>query len=116
MRKWCLAVLLLLTVLIVAVVLWTARTGTVSVFNYDRIRPGMSIAEVDMLLGGPGIEISESQLPGIVDRSVPVDHPKRVKPVVTGERYIRWEHGHSYVVVSLRGKFVAEKWYYVPSL
>ncbi len=116
MRKGCLAALALFAALIVVAVFWFNRTGTFSHANYERIRPGMTPAEVERLLGGHGTEVPESQLPGIVDREVPVDHPKRVKPVVSGERYLRLEQGGSEIIVSLRGNVVAEKWYWEPSL
>ena len=116
MRKGCLGALALFAVLLVVAALWFNRTGVFSYANFDRIRPGIRVAEVELLLGGPGTEMPEPELPGIVDWSVPVDHPKRVKAVVTGERYIRWKQGESYVIVSLRDEVVAEKWYYEPSL
>src|SRR4051812_8359642 len=104
MRKWFLGGLSLVMVaaLILAAYLWFNRTATFSYANYKRILPGMPLAEVDRLLGGPGVEVDESRLPGIVDWDVPVDHPKRIKPVVTGHRYFRWEQGSSYILVSLR--------------
>jgi hypothetical protein len=117
MRKVCLATLALFAVAVLVAVLWFTRTGTFSQANYERIRPGMSLAEVERLLGGPGTETLEGHLPGVVDWSVPVDHPKRVKAVVSGEQYLRWEDGHgSEVIISLRGGVVAEKWYWEPSL
>ena len=79
--------------IILAAVCWFTRTGTCSYLNYTRIHPGMPLSEVERLLGSPGTEIPESQLPGIVDWEVPVDHPKRVKAVVSGERYYVWNQG-----------------------
>lgn len=116
MRKGCLACLAVIAALIAAVACWSNRSGIYSEANYERIRPGMTLAEVEQLLGGPGFEVSEPELPHIVDRTVPVDHAGRLKPVVSGERYMRWEDGYSYIIVSFRGDGVAEKWYWEPSL
>lgn len=116
MRKGCLACLAVFAVLITAVTCWSNRTGIFSEANYERIRPGMTLAEVEHLLGGPGVEVSEPELPRTVDRTVPVDHPRRQKPVVSGDRYIQWKERYSFIIVSLRGDVVAEKWYWEPSL
>ena len=116
MRRWVPAVLVLLVLLVVAAVLWFNCTGTFSHVNFERIRPGMSLAEAERILGSPGVEIHESELPHIVDWSVPVEDPKRIRPVVAGEKYVRWELHDSKIIVSLRGGVVAEKWYWEPSL
>ena len=81
---------------------------------YQRIQPGMNLNEVERLLGHPGREVRESELARAVDRSLPVGHPQRVKPVISGERYVRWEKGSGYIIVSLRGEVIAEKWYWEP--
>ncbi|WP_171469925.1 hypothetical protein [Frigoriglobus tundricola] len=84
--------------------------------NYERIRPGMNLAQVERLLGGPGTEALEKHLPGVVDWDVPVDHPKRVKAVVSGEQYFCWDDRGTEIIISLRAGVVSEKWYYEPSL
>jgi hypothetical protein len=117
MRRACLAALTVFAAAVMVAVAWFTRVGTVSYANYERIQPGMSLAEVDRLVGAPGTEIPETELPGVVDWSVPVDHPKRVKAVVSGERYFRWEDGSGpEIIISLRGGVVAEKWYWEASL
>lgn len=117
MRKGCIAALAIFAVAVLAAVVWFNREGTFSHANYERIRPGMSLADVERLVGAPGAETFEGQLPGVVDWSVPVDHPKRVKAVVAGEQYFRWDDGNgAEIIISLRGGVVAEKWYWEPSL
>jgi hypothetical protein len=76
----------------------------------------MSLERVETLLGHSGQEISERELPKVVDWSVPVDSPKRVKPVVNGDRFFRWEQGACYILVSLKDGVVFEKHYWEPSL
>ena len=76
----------------------------------------MTLAEVEHLLGSPGTEVTEQQLPHIVDWDVPIDHPRRVKPAISGERYFKWVEGTSYIIVSMNSEIVAEKWYWEPSL
>lgn len=116
MRKVIFAAILVISGASIAATFWFDRIGTFSHTNYERIRPGMTVAEVERLLGAPGAEVRERELPGVVNWDVPVDHPKRIKAVVTGERCLRWERGDSYIVVSLRREKVAEKWYWEPSL
>ena len=98
---------------------WFTRPGVVSWANYERIRPGMTVEEVERLMGSQGYEVSvENGLPQVVDHDVPFDHPKRLKPVVSGERCLSWGDAGTYrqVIVSLRDGVVAEKWYWEPSL
>lgn len=99
-------------------VAWLNRPGTVAWVNYERIRPGMSVEQVELLLGRPGAEIGERELPGVVDHEVPLDHPKRVKPVISGERYLKWNERENdrTVIVSLKDGVVAEKWFWELSL
>jgi hypothetical protein len=93
------------------------RTGVFSYENYQRIRVGMATGEVESLLGMPGKEIEDAELPHVVDWSEPIESPQRTKPVVKGERFLQWrvEHGER-IVVGLRGGSVSEKWYWEPSL
>jgi hypothetical protein len=116
MRRGCFAALILFVIAAMALLLWSNRTGTFSYANFERISPGMSLVDVEDLLGSHGNEIPEPELPSIVDWGVPVGHPRRIKPVVTGDRYIRWVEGSSYIIISMRGGMVAEKWYWEPSL
>jgi hypothetical protein len=78
-------------------------SGKFSYINYRRISKGMSIAEVDDLLGSTGKEVPASLL-------------LNQKPVVSGERYFRWDAGIRQVYVSLNNDVVAEKYYWSPSL
>ncbi len=107
-------VAVLLVGVALALAAWSNRPGVVSWANYERIRPGMTVEKVERLLGGPGREVSETDgLPGVVDHDVPLDHPKRVRPVVNGERYLKWNvrENDRTVIVSLRAGVVAEKWF-----
>jgi hypothetical protein len=84
---------------------------------YERIQPGMTISEVRTLLGRPGNEQVQSQLPQIVDWTVPFGSPNRLKTVVTGEQYFRWDNDDGEkIIVSLRRGVVSEKWYWYPAL
>lgn len=100
---------------VAAYALW-CRPGIVSGRNYDRIRPGMTLDRVESLLGSRGRMVGEESLPRIVDRSQPVDSPRRIKAVISGERYYRWDNDATYILVSLKGGVVHEKWFWTPSL
>jgi len=71
----------------------------------------MTPAEVERLLGETGNEINEVFVPLIL-----VGQPKQEKQVVSGDQYYRWQNKSSYIIVSLRKGFVAEKYYWEPSL
>jgi len=96
--------------------LWENRTGTFSYADFQRIQPGMHLKEIEDLLGGPGLEVNQSRVAGIVNWDAPIDSPERVKPVVSGDRIHRWEQGNRYILVSIKGGVVHEKWYWEPSL
>jgi hypothetical protein len=101
---------------------WFDPTGKFSRGNYLRIQAGMSLEEVESLLGGPGKEITEAEVTQVVDWDVPVDSPRRLKPVISGERLYKWrEHpeipfGGSYILISVVGGKVKEKFFWEPSL
>jgi len=117
MRKEWLAALAVFAIVVLTTVVWLDRPSTFSHANCERICPGMGLADVQRLLGSPGTETFESCLPGVVDWNVPVTHPKRVKPVVSGEQYFRWDDAEgAKIIISLRDGVVAEKWYWKPSL
>jgi hypothetical protein len=109
--KVCLGVGLLLAITGAVFLSFVNREGAFSYSNFERIRTGMTLAEVERLLGETGNEINESFVPLIV-----VGQPKQQKQVVSGGQYYRWENGNSYVIVSFRKGLVAEKYYWEPSL
>jgi hypothetical protein len=95
---------------------WVGSTYYSAFAYYERIQTGMTLDEVERVLGHPGREVRESELERTVDWNLPVGHPRRVKPVISGEHYFRWEKGSGYIIVSLRGGVVAEKWYWESNL
>ena len=99
-----------------SLVAWLDRIGMSSYANYERIQPGMTLSEVEKLLGGPGTEKLQNQLPQVVDWTVPLGSPNRLKTVVSGDQYFRWKNDDEEAIVSLRRGVVSEKWYYKPSL
>jgi len=84
----------------------------------------MTLNEVEeLLIVARGMRQAEGRLPGVVDWSVPVDHPKRVKAIASGEEFYRWTKsgknymiGETYIIITLRDGAVAEKFYWEPSL
>lgn len=110
-RKLYFAVGLLLTIACVGCFIFFDREGTFSYGNYERIREGMTPADVERLLGGTGNEINESFVPLIL-----IGQPKQEERVVSGDQYHRWENGSSYIIVSFRNGVVAGKYYWEPSL
>ncbi len=96
---------------ILSVLGWYYRPGVVSFPNYERIEPGMTVAEVDKLLGRRGTEMHQSNMPQINPSA-----SGGVGPAVVGDQYFRWADGSTYVIVSLRHGVVAEKYFWEPSL
>jgi hypothetical protein len=84
--------------------------------NLPKIKQGMTLEEVNSLLGMAGKRIDESNVPRVVDDRVPLDDPKRLKPVVSGESFYRWESNGTWIIVSLKNGVVYEKDFYEPSL
>lgn len=120
MRKWMqIAVfgLLVLVGLGFALDAYVNRPGRLCYRNYERIQVGMSLVEVEALLGGTGEEIRRETLPGSPDYNEPV-LSKRVKPVVTGDKFFRWYESPigKKVIVGLKDDKVCDKWYWEPSL
>ena len=117
MRKLLLtSALLLATAAALFVVANWCLPGRFSYCNFERIAAGMKLSDVESLLGASGMEITAEQLPGIVDWSVPVDSPQRIKGAISGEKFYLWEDGTRYILVSLKADIVHEKWYWEPSL
>jgi hypothetical protein len=109
-----LAILLTLALAAVAGAAWWCRPGVFSYSNYQGIQPGMTLEQVESLLGGPGREIPESEVTYVVDNNAPVGSTKRLKHVVAGERYFEWGEDLFELIISLKGGRVAEKWYWEP--
>ena len=97
--------------------------------NYQRIQEGMTLEEVQTILG-PGTEIDLNEVPGIVVAENPAEelaflqkarregttptsrsYPTRVKPVVEGDRVFRWidEKTQERILVAFRNGKVCEK-------
>jgi hypothetical protein len=99
-------------------------------WDYDKIAVGMTLSEVETLIG-PGTEIDRSSLPKTHRLKAGV-HPNRVGPQVTvvdhdlfeivpvvdGDVFHRWTEngGGSYVILGFRNGRVCDKWYWEPSL
>lgn len=116
MSKLWVAPVVLILVVVGGTVYWFHRHGNSFHAVYVRILPGMPLAEVEGILGGPGVVVSERDLPGIVDWRIPLEDPNRVKAVVAGDRYLWWEHGGSTIFVGFRDGKVMDKWYGEPSI
>lgn len=109
MPKRILVALVVLAVGGVGLMSWELRPGTFSYFNYCRISPGMRLADVEDLLGGRGMSVTQAQLPGTGEG-----------PVVSGDEYFLWMGGDRWpggkvIFVSMKEGAVAEKWYWEPS-
>ena len=92
------------------------RVGVFSYENYQRIQIGMTREQVESLLGVPGEEIGESELPEVVDWTQPVDSQRRLKRVVSGQEFFRWRDDSRKIFVGLQDGSVLEKWHWEPSL
>lgn len=104
--------------------------------NYKKVRVGMSVDEVQAILGA-GTPVRQDEVPSIV---VPVnpqdaedslerarraggprptvrDYPTRHKPVVEGDTILRWVNGETgeRILVAFRGGRVCEKHYWDPN-
>jgi ABC-type phosphate transport system auxiliary subunit len=86
-------------VMLVTIVAWLAVQGWA--FHYrpaavlerlsEKIRPGMRLEEVRVVLAGAGRTIRDSELPRTHDRDVPLGSPGRLKDVVSGGNSYKWE-------------------------
>jgi hypothetical protein len=85
--------------------------------SYELVQPGMDRSEVGALIGGPGAEWPERSVPRVVDWAQPVESPGRLKRVVDGEQFLRWEGASGEVIILgfTQGRVTA-KWYWEPSL
>lgn len=107
--------------------------------NYNRLQVGMSIDDVQAILG-PGTAIPQSEVPGIVvavnpgddaaaavtrDKAIRAgvtpptarDYPTRNKPVVEGDLILRWKNERTWerILVAFKDGKVCEKHYWDPS-
>lgn len=115
MGKWLNAGVVVVLIAALAASLWSIyRPGIFSSVNYERIRPGMTLAEVEQLLGEPGMPLSEQELPQVGYGPGPGKAP------VNGDRYFQWKEAPEgfgrYILISLRNGVVADKYYWQPSL
>jgi hypothetical protein len=85
---------------------WRGPDGTVSYGNYLRIRNGMTLDEVERILG-PGKEID--QPPFIGDYSRPPGQYARA--AVEGDEFYRWQAGYDSVTIGFRSGKVCDKYY-----
>jgi hypothetical protein len=101
---------------------WFLLPRGFSYLNYLRIRAGMSLNDVNTLLGRPGSEIRRSEVTQVVDWSEPLDSPKRLRPTIDGEKFYKWKEfpdgvfGGAYIIISTVGDKVNQKEYWAPSL
>jgi hypothetical protein len=130
---WSSVVLLLLVGVVLALV---CRPGRVSYCNYKRVADGMTLADVERLIG-QGVKLDPSQVPttrvavnpadvgaseararraGLTHSTIR-DYPTRVVPVVEGDEVYKWAgEGGSYILVAFREGRVSGKFYWVLSL
>jgi hypothetical protein len=127
MRKWwpVAAVLAVPIVLALTFVAWLAvalweyehRPGAVLAHNFDRIKPGMRLEQVNSLLGLNAREIMASEIPIINDSTEPDGSSRRMRRAVSGDSYFKWEtKDGAQIIVGLRGGVVSERYHYEPSL
>jgi hypothetical protein len=93
-----------ITLALLVTLYWCCRPGVFSYVNYWRISPGMILPQVERLIGKPGKEISPREVPGTP-----------TGPLVSGDRFFRWEDGNRVIFISLKSGVVYEKYYWEPS-
>jgi hypothetical protein len=123
-----------LVVLVASILLGRFWFGELDRFHagYERIQVGMTLAEVEAILG-PGTEIDLSEVPTTLvslnpaaeraayerarrtGRPLPTvrSFPAHSKPVVQGDRVVRWrgDHNGARILIGFKDGKVAEKWY-----
>src|SRR5438094_6334422 len=89
-KSWVWIATLIVTILMVigAVLGVACRSGTVSYCNYKRINDGMTLDEVERILG-PGQAIQGPPIGG-------------GKPVVVGESFYLWRQGYDEIIVAFK--------------
>jgi hypothetical protein len=88
--------------------------GQVCRCNYRRVQVGMTVADVESLLG-PGQEIPEEEVPGVPAYVKPM-RKGRSAPIIEGDLFYRWDDGYTEVYVGFKGHRVHEKVWLEPSL
>ena len=90
--------------LLLAAVLFVYFSGSrISKRNYKRIENGMTVLEVEALLG-PGTEVEKKCIPKTTG----------MIPVVKGDRFYRWEdmEAGTEIFIGLKDNVVCDKWYW----
>jgi hypothetical protein len=79
----------------------------VSHCNYEKLNIGMTVGEVEAILGAEGKEIAASALPRYSSG-----------PVVQGETFFQWEGSINRirVIVGVKDERICDKWYWEDSL
>jgi hypothetical protein len=114
MRKIIIASLLALTGGFVVLSSW-CPTGRVSFCNFKRIQHGMTLSDVQRILGA-GKQIRPSEVP-----STPTyEHGKKWKPVVSGETFYFWGkrdvRERHFIIIGFREGKVLDTYYFEPEL
>jgi hypothetical protein len=106
----------LFAALIVAA-MWSCRPGCFSHPNYERIRVGMGVGEVDRLLGGAGAVVRPEEVPTYPEAyGLKPGAPAGWYGVVWGDEFREWWEDERHIMVGLKDGRVVSKWYWEPSL
>ena len=119
-----------------AAVYWLFWMESADFRKYKRLRIGMSVEEVQAILG-PGSPLKQENVPQIVVEVNPADvddsnerarragittptardYPTRRKPVVEGDVILKWENGETreVILVAFKDGKVCEKYYWDPN-
>jgi hypothetical protein len=113
LRGWIAAGIVIVVLALIAggVFFLMCRNGEYSRCNYYRVKRGMTLEEVKVLLG-PGKQIEDA--PALIHDP---ENPGRLKPVVRGEQYFIWKapDGMGYITIAFdtEGK-VCDKYMWTP--
>ena len=113
MRWGWLPVMLSLALVLVAgwvLGVWCPR-GFVCPCNYKKIRAGMTLDEVEAILGGPGNQIGWRDLP---KAPASINTGNKHNAYVGGDRFFRWRGGFNgrYIIVGARDGKVCDKFFW----
>jgi hypothetical protein len=116
-QKWLILIVFLTPLAVgaaLAGVAWVAwsryqdRIGCVSRLNFDRIEEGMSLEEVEALLGSPGEELAT--IPHTIDLADADDYGRgRERNLVPGQKCFLWNDSHLKIWVGFAKGRVAGK-------